>query len=62
MHKMVKLFKFKKKKEEEQISKNHKLLLEKYNRGEILQVDGKTDNVEYLKSRRKEHESEKVTE
>jgi len=50
MLKLFNLFKRKKKKEEEE-RKRKELLLEKYNRGEILKVDGQTDNVKYLKSK-----------
>ena len=62
MLKMVKLFKFKKKKKEQGINPHDKLLLEKYNNGEILQVDGTTDNVVYLKSKEKKDEPKKVAE
>lgn len=54
----LKIFKKKDSKNEER----RKMLLEKYNNGEILVVDGKTDNVAYLKSKEVENGSEEVAE
>ena len=51
MH-IMKFLKLGKKKAKE----HERLLLEEYNRGRILQVDGKTDNKEYFKSLEVENE------
>jgi len=56
----MKLFKIFKRKSKRQ-SKDE-LLLEEYEKGRILQVDGKTDNKEYFKSLEEKDGTEEVTE
>ena len=58
---MVKLFKFGKKKKEK-ITKRDRQILEQYNQGRILQVDGQTDNKAYFKSLGERDGTEESTE